>query len=228
MTDYKFSVHIPARTGLPRDDAINSFYATPAGAVDDTDLSAAIACFENFYTLAPSGHGNSVSQFFSADRDPGSNKCRIDVYEIPATRGDLGTPIYSENFTWVPYSGSSTPLPDQVAACMSYDSIVPGATHLHRRRGRIFLGPLNSLPMAGGTTSTDPQSVAATYRSTVTAAAQELYTALQIPSPSWIWGQWSPTDWLVRGLKRVYMDDRFDTQRRRLERPSTRTVVVLT
>jgi hypothetical protein len=233
---YKFSAHIPARTGLPADDSVNSFYFKTASTITTANMAALIGVIDSFYAVAPTGHGLNVGGYYSNDRDPGSGKVRYDVYHLPAARTvgpkgfpAYGPPIYHLNTTWVPNAGSTTAQPDQVAMCLSYHSDYTAGPNLKRRRGRIFLGPLNTVVYANGTGSSSPQSVGSTVRATVLQAAVDfLQTAAEALSFAPRWQVWSPTDWASHDVIQASVDDRFDTQRRRLEKASIRDTVVIT
>lgn len=218
MPVYKLSTHIPARTGLPKDDSVNSLYFRTAGTLTTGDLDAMIGVLSAFYTTRPTGFGLAISEYFSPDRDPSTNAVRTDAYLMPGSRGPIGTPVHSLGWTWAPNASNHQPLPDQVAVCMSYKASTVGVVNVRKYRGRIFLGPLSVdvlEEIAGGLGA---QTVKPTFRGAINKSAQEvLGTAMEALSFAPRWVMWSGTDWTARDVIEVSVDERFDTQRRRLQ-----------
>lgn len=79
-------------------------------------------------------------------------------------------PVQTRTFTFPAPINPTSGLPPEVAACLSYRAAPPNTK---RRRGRIFLGPLDPQAMAPGTTSSYPSLLAA-FRTAVLAAAVNL------------------------------------------------------
>lgn len=236
MTLYKASFHIPARTGLSRDDTVNSFYFKTPTPRSLAQLTAMAAVLEAFYNTNPSGHGTHVASYFSRDRDDTTGRCRVDWYAIPNARtvGPKGYPAYgppisSDTASIVLYAGTSAPLPDQVAMCLSYRGDTAGTPNPRRRRGRIFLGPLNQLTLTETGAETNAQTISSTARQVVLGAATEqLKTAMEALPDAPRWQVWSPADWESHDVIEASMDDRYDTQRRRLQKPTVRQREVIT
>jgi len=228
MPVYKHAVHIAARTGLPADDSVNTLYTRTPAAATDGQLDAIMGIISTYYTNIPSGHAASPSYYYSADRDPASNACRIDTYLMPSTRGDIGTPVRALHFTWSPNPGSTVPLPDQVAVCQSYQASVVGVVNPRRYKGRFFLGPLNNGSMYESSGGLGAQTVNAEMRTIMNLNAQQvLGIALEALSSSPRWVQWSSADWVARDVVQASVDERFDTQRRRLQPSGFRDRVVI-
>lgn len=233
---YKLTTHIPAITGLPRDDSINSLYFRTPAAASNADLDAMIGVLSAFYTTRPTGHGLAISEFYSPDRDATANAVRTDVYHIPSVRTlgphgypAYGTPIHALHWSWAPNASHHQPMPDQVAVAMSYRASTVGVVNVRKYRGRIFLGPFSGDVLEESAGSVAAQTVKADFIACVNLSAQEvLQTAMESLSASPRWVQWSPTDWAARDVVEVSVDDRFDTQRRRLERASSRSKLPIT
>jgi hypothetical protein len=138
----------------------------------------------------------------------------------------MGPPIYDLAFMLIT-SGSSQDLPSECAICLSFHgdttglaTDVPGGapgprgdTHPAARvRGRIFIGPLNQHVQSSGS----PTRVSATVLGDIVGSAMALHTAM----PSWsVWSRKNANTKLVTG---GFVDNAFDTQRRRGEKASGR------
>lgn len=228
MPIYKAAVHIPARTGLPRDEAVNTLYFQSPASLTSGDMNALLGIVSTFYTHRPVGSGTSISDYISQDRDPTLNAARIDLYLAPATKltpegkqSPWGSPQHTLRFTWTAPTNAYQPLPDQVACVMSYRADLTGVINARKYRGRIFLGPLNALSMMEAASANGAQTVNQIMLNAIGGAAKEiLHTAVESLSSGVKWVMFSQTDWAARTIVEVSIDDRFDTQRGRLV-PST-------
>lgn len=120
-------------------------------------------------------------------------------------------PIYNASRA-TPIGPTASPcLPDEVAACLSYSAGSVSGIKNARRRGRIYLGPLNTDAMLS-TTSQSPRPTAA-FQNSVMGAFSEFSTGVKSLGMSWV--QYSPTGGLVTDVTQFWIDDAFDTQRRR-------------
>jgi hypothetical protein len=105
-----------------------------------------------------------------------------------------------------------TRLPGEVAVVLSFHSLLtdvpeevgatrPGARH----RGRIYFGPLNTASLDASTATVEPATNAA-----LRGAALSFMALTTAP-----WSQWSRADAVMRTITGGYVDNAFDTQRRR-------------
>jgi len=103
-------------------------------------------------------------------------------------------------------------LPFEVALACSYYSLQPGVPR-GRSRGRIYIGPLNY--GAGTITlhSGAPPTPASSFMEELGTAAAELHGALG--SYDVTWGVYSRVDEVLYPIEHGYIDNEFDTQRRR-------------
>lgn len=223
MPTYKHVIHIPARTGLPRDDAINTLYFQTPAALDNAGHNALSAIVASFYDHHPAGHGTGINDYMDPDRDVTTNAARVDAYLMPTTAGPLGAPVHSLPFTWSAPFANLQPLPDQDAVVMSYQGDMTGVTNARKHRGRIFLGPLQANSMQESAGGLGAQSVSGTMIAIIIASAQEILgVAAEALSTSPRWVMWSHTDWAARPVVQVSVDDRFDVQRRRAQKATSR------
>jgi hypothetical protein len=107
-------------------------------------------------------------------------------------------------------------MPPEVAICLSYQAAKISGVPQARRRGRVFIGPLNTSAMG-----TDGRPATAFINALVGAA-----DALKDPAgaPDWDWSTWSSFDPTVSTvIDNGWVDNEFDTQRRRGRKYTTRT-----
>ena len=113
----------------------------------------------------------------------------------------------------------STPLPSEVAVCLSFQGQkVPGFPQ-RRRRGRVYIGILAAAANSVGRPST-------TLRTTLATAAATLCSNLKAAGNPALLSVWSQVDAAAVEVTDGWIDDSFDTQRRRGVQNSTRTTWV--
>lgn len=120
-------------------------------------------------------------------------------------------------------SPGGTPLPSEVALCLSFEAIAMPGTNRARRRGRVYLGPLTTGVFAAGSGAAI-QRVDTAILAEITAAYTELRQAME--DLGYPLGIYSPTDNLFLEPARWWVDNAFDTQRRRGESPTLRSEVL--
>jgi len=117
-------------------------------------------------------------------------------------------------------SPTGTPLPSEVALCLSFQGVRIAGIPQARRRGRIYLGPLDITVMNSGR----PTSTAITN---ALDAAEAFYDAVDVISSAQTWAVWSPTNGSATPVTNAWMDNAFDTQRSRGVEVTTKTTRVL-
>lgn len=122
-----------------------------------------------------------------------------------------------DEVTWnLSSAPSGAGLPREVALAASFQGSRAAGYPQARRRGRIFIGPLLS-----GVNSNGRPSTAA--KDALVAACETLHDALHV-SPNEYWAVWSTVDQDAVEVQNGWVDDAFDTQRRRGVEVTTRTV----
>lgn len=201
------------KSGIPKDDNVNRWIVgNPAEA--DPAVVAAAACADLFTLFY-----NPVATFLAPVFDRGANHQEMKAYSLPGTAlagtTPLGSPVYSSTWT-MPAPGSATGLPPEVACVVSYHgdltgvpvesgTIRPGS----RRHGRIYLGPLN-LGMATTDGTTGETTMPTGAITTISNAA----AAFLADSPL-LWYVWSKAQAALFPVVGGWVDNGFDTQRRR-------------
>lgn len=196
---YVVQMTLPAVTGLPRDAIVNTFALTSGVTVPAT-LAADI---EQFWNEPISGLPSvSLSNYIAG------SVSRVDEVEIVAydlTEAEPRTPIPVDGFLLE--SGTSFALPQEVSLCTSIAAAAAAGSPPARRRGRMYIGPLVTDALEDGATPARP---AGTLVDLLAQSTERLCIALDGR-----FGVWSRADDVVRAVVRGWVDDEFDTQRRR-------------
>jgi hypothetical protein len=250
---YKAIVSLPIMGGDNENESVNNWwFASDAGSEATSAVGDQLVFVDNalahFYG---SGHGGQppLTNWLSEAID--RTNCRITIYNAEAMREPdpedrtLGPPIWMSIIsTMTDQAVGGFPLPDQVAARLSWragldyqavtEDVEAGpagpAGNIHpraRRRGGIYLGPLQS-SCVDSLGSGDQQTVAMKdgFRASCIAALQDLSGQVHAASGC-RWVHWSQADLIERVPVAVWVDGRFDTQRRRGSRTSQRALTAL-
>lgn len=208
-------------SGIPADQVVNTFHHSTAVAVPTAaELDALHAQIVDFY-VGPTGPSPQVQSFLSRFLASTVNVKSYNL-SLPIPR----SPIKVSTFGITP--STATPLPSEVAAVLSYRSEPASGVPLASSRGRLYIGPLS-------TTAQDVGSVDVTLnagiRTGLGSAAIRMVNAGKTGTQP-VWVVFSPTR-RARGqspdalaVSRGFIDDAFDTQRRRGPKPSVRSVWV--
>lgn len=203
---YKYQVSLHKKTGIARDDVIWDFVAdNPIG----TTFESAIVAFLNTCTpyLSPALSANYT----------------LRKYDISAhlDGSSAGPPVLTTTGSWTTPS-PTTSMPNEVAATLSYHAEytsipehAPGARPRARYRGRLFIGPLGQNVVLTDSTTAEPSLGSGPRTAFKNAGAALMATGF--------WGVWSRKDAAVRVVTGGWIDDAFDTQRRRGNDPLLRT-----
>jgi hypothetical protein len=195
--------------------------------VDATDAASLHAAVQGFYNNTQTTNSRKVREFLSETISRSALACKTDVYLLDsagklAGTSPLGSP--SDSDTWTLGAGLGTAaMPSEVALVNSFQADYSGAAEESgstrpraRRRGRIYLGPLQQ-GAASTATNTESRPVAA-FVTVIKEASEQL-----LGDADTQWGVWSRADAAVRLCIQGYVDNAFDTQRRRGQAPTTRT-----
>lgn len=230
MANIRTQVILAHKSGLPRDVCVNNFYFLTATTPATTaELDAIRDALIDFYNTVDAGSSRSIANNIGDTIDRGANKCQMKHYDVTGhLDGSIaGSFQLLHGWTLGAKTAGYTSYPDEVAVCMSFHSTYasdpefgPGGTRPRARdRGRVYLGPWTSGgSVADGTTNR--LSISAGTRGMIAAAATRLIAA-GATGPDWaVWSRKNATMDPVTG---GWVDDAFDTQRRRGEDPVGRT-----
>jgi hypothetical protein len=191
MTLHRAQVVLPADTGVAEDAATNTWYFDVA---DDSALLTA----ENELFLCYLEFREELSSLIDGAA------CSIKWYnmEDPPPR----TAVREASFP-IAVTGS-TAAPTEVAVCISFEAPPISGVNQSSRRGRIFVGPLD-----GGVIGTDgrPETLSLTnFRQ-----GGDLLLTASLLALNWYWCIFSPTRQTFVEVNNGWVDNEFDTQRRR-------------
>lgn len=195
---------LPYFTGVPEDAASNTFYFSSVAEMDATAAGVVASRLDVFYL--------AIDQLFSSVISTTGGTYRFYRLSDPEPR----VPVFTFNMpTLSPASNGS---PEEVAACISYFAAPASGEPPARRRGRIYIGPL-SVAAVTAASSTSFSNLASATRTTLSNAA----VALADQSESAQWSVFSTVDGIARQIVGGWVDNSFDTQRRRGRRATART-----
>jgi hypothetical protein len=198
MSVHLFQTIWKGPSGLPTDQFVNNWHFDSIGAA--TDFDNVRDMLEDFYATGTSG--TSVVGGFSPLLN---HTCQIKAYNLEHDKPRA--PVYASSFTTNLFGGGLS-LPFECAVCFSFETRRESGVLQARRRNRVYLGPL-------ATSTVDATGrVVATYRTNVINAGKALHDAA-LAATAWDWKVWSGTDNSDHPVDHLWIDDAFDTQRRR-------------
>lgn len=228
--EYLVTANLAHRSGLAKDRVSHSFAIQSATPWDPaTELGEMTIPLTSFYNTVVPGFF-SIGSMLSGELSRAANGIEYDVYRLDTLAklqgGPKGSPVATDRATLVA-AGTAAGPPTEVAYCLSYRDTTPplapeeapdGADAdlkpdrpASRRRGRVFLGPLNNGALTIG--ALGEARPVASFRDTVLGAAERLFDELKANLHTW--SVWSRQDGEFRGIEEIWVDDAFDTQRRR-------------
>lgn len=229
-----------AKSGLTRDNVVNNWAFHTDEASATSFLADVIPGLTAFYNTAPTGEAHPLAYLIGKHVSRTADACVHKVYDIGGhlDGSPAGSPAAIAPFTLAAAS-TDAQLPAEVAICLSFHSSYGVAAefgdHLRPRarlRGRVYIGPL-----IADTTALQPLSedagtgivrVGSGARTLITKAADELRQGLHYaggPDTNATWSTWSRAASLTHPVAEVWVDDAFDTVRRRGPRPTTKTIL---
>lgn len=215
---WRVQVTIPMDTAIPQDAVTNTFYFDD----DDDPLWSAEQTFGRIVDRL-----DAFYAAFSVDLFPVvvGNVATVRAYDMaapePRVQVDQGTfPIAT---------GASGPLPSEVALCASFSADLASGDNPKRRRGRLYLGPVAESAVSVINGYSRPQL-------SLRESIRDAMDALATPDPhdvdpGWFlnWAVYSPTTHAAstvgeafNDVRSGWVDDAWDTQRRRGVAPTAR------
>lgn len=196
------------------DDAINTFAVT--GATPGTDDALITDAFDFFYNGTQAEPALAVSSFIGATQLRTAG-LRVELIATPGTIPNA--PYYSALYSLEAANDGGLPL--EVATCLSFfDAGYLTDANPGRHRGRVYIGPLTVDAMLEGDSAL-PAAPTETWINLLQAAAANLATDLSGGGREW--AIWSRADSTFRPIVGGWIDDEFDTQRRRGRSPVSRS-----
>jgi len=209
-----------ARTsGLPEDVVTNTFHFRNAGALSwATAVDGVADALIDFYNgLTSPATTFPVCTFINDQISRTSNASKINVYDGSIPEGSRAPA--TSTFT-LGAAASSNALPDECALCLSFkceNTTIPFA----RQRGRVYVGPLNYDGVAA--ISAGDVRPDATFTSRLLDAAVRL--ADNAKADGGFWGIYSPSSNAINRVEESWVDNAFDTMRKRGQDSSSRAIL---
>lgn len=216
MPNASVVVTMPYTTGLPEDVSVNTFHFMTDGPVGEAGPDIRDRLLEFYNTAAPSPGVNPLSYWLSAHIDRSGLPSTITVYDLADLKPRA--PRYSTTF-FLGAPSNTTSLPFEVAACASFAGEPVSGIPAARRRGRIFLGPLTTAANDPGS-ATVPSRLNEQVRLDLVGASRRM---AGVSGDGLTWCVWSRVSQAMVPIVRGWVDDAFDTQRRRGNAPNVRT-----
>lgn len=203
MTNVLATVTLPFRTFIPEDVAVNTF-SWACGTEADATGHIPGALLE-FYNTVPSS--NALYKYMSNHIDFTQARIKLYNFSDPEPRA----PFYDALMggTWGSPS-ATTALPSEVSLVASFAAAPASGETAARRRGRIYLGPLNTDAQIA--TTLTPSRPTAAFIHDVAVACDRMATTDDADA-QWVVHSRANNAWytIVSG----WVDNAWDTQRRR-------------
>jgi len=201
MPAYEVQMTIFPVSNLAADAATNTW---SVDADDDTAAETFETFLEDFYdTMAP---------YFSDRVRQNDHVYKIYDRADPTPRQPIAEGTF--NLSSAP---SGAGMPPEVALCLSFEGLPTSGIPQARRRGRVYIGPLDT------TTGGSGGAPSSAFVTALANAGDTLLTASNAAA-TWTWCVWSTVNSANVPIARGWVDAAFDTQRRRGVAPASRTV----
>lgn len=210
MGNYRYQVALKNISGLSEDNFTNTFYAVAPNDVDGITFATSII---QGYRDPVAGGPSALAVFLHKGVSRAALAHKVTVY-------DLGTPIPRIPIAIVPFTlgapSDENMLPSEVASCLSFQALpIPGGIQA-RRRGRVYIGPFCFFALAAGGSNNDARPGPALIEAMIN-LGQHLMAA-----PTAEWSVHSTLSPVLLPVDNGWVDNAFDTQRRRGVDPSAR------
>jgi hypothetical protein len=205
MPIVRATVSLESATGIPADRATNTFHFDCNSTATEV-LDNVLDLLTDFYTVG--ANLGPITDMFASDLYCGSFDIELYNLDDPIPR----PPIASRNV--VDPAGTTQGMPAEVALVLSFEALPLAGQVQARRRGRIYIPWLGEGLNSAGRPTLNTMTLAVEQANQLLAASDA--------SVSVDWVVWSPTSNAAVGVARGWVDDSWDTQRRRGWEPTER------
>lgn len=210
MSALRWKVRFPYKSLLPGDESVQTFYFQSSG--DDEEVFEGIGlAIDNFYRTTDAGA--SILGQYSSVLD--LRFVHVEVGLLTVADGTVED-LQTFEFDWSDPDGFTTNgrLPNELAVCLSYRSDGQlGTTSTGRERGRLFLGPWCADMLDEGGIGT-PAHIVSDRVNMIATRAVDLKAEI-IANDLGAWCLYSRADGALKEITGGWIDNEFDTQRRR-------------
>lgn len=207
-------------TALSKDLVVVSMHFKKNAGSSFADAAAEIGTIvQSFWNDIPTDGTQRVGAFLSSAISRDSNATKVNVYDGSIPAGSRVPTTHA--FTLVGFANGQ-PLPSEVALCLSQRSFF-AEFPFKNQRGRQYIGPLNLEAVQSSQIDGDCRPTAliiAEFGRAAVTLAQDVADSTHIES----WCIYSPTLNVLFPAQESFVDNAFDTQRRRGAAATTRAV----
>lgn len=202
MANYYAQTNLLSTTAATEDNWSNTFALGQIGTLDLTAATDWVGFIKAFYDDCITA---------GAMRSREQNGHSVKIYQIGQPQPNY--PLYELPFNLASAPGAVT-VPLEVSLCVSYSNTIATTVQRARRRGRIYVSGWGSAALGAGVPTTGAQEALLDAYSDYVLAANTL-ASLQA-------GVWSRVNDTVYPVDTVWVDNAWDTQRRRGTDPTGR------
>lgn len=211
VTTWQFASNVPA------DVAVNTLHFELSDDESETLYDIVLARVANFWNSSTAPQVNPLDAYLSAYVNVTSgNSIKLYRQADAKPRAPRDTSALSRAAS--PLSTAS--LPFEVAVCGSFKAAPISGIPAGRLRNRIYVGPLNQSAMT--TTASQPSRPTAVFMADITRAFTRLKSA---DTADVVWAGWSSRGAIGWEPATCWVDNEFDSQRRRGQDATSRTTV---
>jgi hypothetical protein len=197
---YSFQWSWQARSERPEDVITNTFHFVNTDTVSDYDNVRDI--LQNFYTVEAEGSVGSIVSYMSSAAITGAWTLKAYALQDPKPR----QPVIMWQGQGNP--AQDPPLPSEVALVQSFQADIESGEIPARRRNRVYLGPFTEGANGTGGRPTDNLVQTMLFQG-------KQMIAESLASVRWTWVAYSPTTDEANPITNGWVDNAWDTQRRR-------------
>ncbi len=194
MADYDVQVALHHTSNMPEDDCVNTLHYSMnfPDTFDSVSNDIALA-YQGLFALRVGPTNGLTIRWYPPGPNPGG-------------------PAFTKKYT-TGYISTLQAAPREVAVCLSYASVDNVDASTPRRRGRIYVGPISG-------NNTNSEDVFAGLRNDILTFGQALASAGSAGNTTWL--LYSRTDNVYVKIESIWVDNAWDTQRRRGLKPTVR------
>lgn len=220
-------VILEGASALPEDRFVNDWSFTETGTLDPTTFTDILTMLAGFYTGVSPTTGRALHSFISNAHNRVAGGL-LAIYnatgkEAGGPANPLGSPIFETPFLIGPSAAAAT-LPTECSAVVSMHANLTnvqeetGTTRpAARRRGRVYIGPLNTDAI---TADQDSAHLSSSFIQTV---VDQFQSFNDFGAP--VLSVWSRADAVFRPVVGGFVDNAVDIQRRRGQEATSRTLL---
>jgi len=223
-------VTFQGKSGLPTDRYTNDFSVYTEGPLDSSMATALAADLHDLFYVNNITSGVNLVNWYLSNVIDRTVDATVDLYDVTThlDGSPHGSPIGSDAFALPDLAHTAIYIPSEVCAVISMHADETGVLEesgatrpAARRRGRLYIGPLDDGAL---TFASSRVELGSTFITTLAGAASALLNAWDgSPSTDFQWAVWSRADATMRPVVGGFVDNAFDTQRRRGDVPTART-----